>query len=72
MVNGQLLNPVHKIFDLLHIGDRSLIDLPYQQRRQLLEQLGHQKSVPWRAELSTGRELSTDFLFRLLSAHLPL
>ncbi|MEV4125468.1 non-homologous end-joining DNA ligase [Nocardia sp. NPDC049707] len=28
------------IFDLLHIGDRSLIDLPYQQRRQLLEQLG--------------------------------
>lgn len=28
------------IFDLLHIGDRSLIGLPYQQRRQLLEQLG--------------------------------
>ncbi|MET8878032.1 non-homologous end-joining DNA ligase [Nocardia sp. NPDC004604] len=28
------------IFDLLHIGARSLIDLPYQQRRQLLEQLG--------------------------------
>ncbi|MEV6137851.1 non-homologous end-joining DNA ligase [Nocardia sp. NPDC051990] len=28
------------IFDLLHIGTRSLIDLPYEQRRQLLEQLG--------------------------------
>ncbi|NKY42244.1 hypothetical protein HGB45_02460 [Nocardia cerradoensis] len=28
------------IFDLLHIGDRSLIDLPYEQRRRLLEQLG--------------------------------
>jgi len=30
----------YMIFDLLHIGDRSLIDLPYQQRRRLLEQLG--------------------------------
>ncbi|MRH93606.1 hypothetical protein GFY24_40505 [Nocardia sp. SYP-A9097] len=29
----------YMIFDLLHIGDRSLIDLPYQQRRKLLEQL---------------------------------
>lgn len=29
----------YMIFDLLHIGDRSLIDLPYQQRRELLEQL---------------------------------
>ncbi|NKY87357.1 non-homologous end-joining DNA ligase [Nocardia veterana] len=28
------------IFDLLHIGDRPLIDLPYRQRRELLEQLG--------------------------------
>ncbi|WP_290051632.1 non-homologous end-joining DNA ligase [Nocardia nova] len=28
------------IFDLLHIGDRPLIDLPYEQRRGLLEQLG--------------------------------
>ncbi|MEV2223469.1 hypothetical protein AB0E01_26800 [Nocardia vinacea] len=28
------------IFDLLHIGDRSLIDLRYLQRRQLLEQIG--------------------------------
>ncbi|MDR7170231.1 bifunctional non-homologous end joining protein LigD [Nocardia kruczakiae] len=28
------------IFDLLHIGDRSLIDLPYERRRRLLEQLG--------------------------------
>jgi len=28
------------IFDLLHIGDRPLIDLPYEQRRRLLEQLG--------------------------------
>ncbi|MCM6772375.1 non-homologous end-joining DNA ligase [Nocardia sp. CDC159] len=27
------------IFDLLHIGDRALIDLPYDQRRRLLEQL---------------------------------
>ncbi len=27
------------IFDLLHIGDRSLIDLPYARRRRLLEQL---------------------------------
>ncbi|MFQ6396753.1 non-homologous end-joining DNA ligase [Nocardia sp. KC 131] len=30
----------YMIFDLLHIGDRSLIDLPYRQRRELLEQLG--------------------------------
>jgi bifunctional non-homologous end joining protein LigD len=30
----------YMIFDLLHIGNRPLIDLPYQQRRQLLEQLG--------------------------------
>ncbi|MFI5776247.1 non-homologous end-joining DNA ligase [Nocardia sp. NPDC051570] len=30
----------YMIFDLLHIGDRSLIDLPYRQRRRLLEQLG--------------------------------
>ncbi|WP_225731504.1 MULTISPECIES: non-homologous end-joining DNA ligase [unclassified Nocardia] len=29
----------YMIFDLLHIGDRSLIDLPYRQRRELLEQL---------------------------------
>ncbi|MGF0319175.1 hypothetical protein [Nocardia fluminea] len=28
------------IFDLLHIGDRSLIELPYTQRRELLEQIG--------------------------------
>lgn len=28
------------IFDLLHIGDRPLIDLPYWQRRELLEQIG--------------------------------
>lgn len=28
------------IFDLLHIGDRPLIDLPYERRRGLLEQLG--------------------------------
>lgn len=28
------------IFDLLHIGNRSLIDLPYRQRREILEQLG--------------------------------
>lgn len=28
------------IFDLLHIGTRSLIDLPYVQRRELLEQIG--------------------------------
>ncbi|MEV0853750.1 non-homologous end-joining DNA ligase [Nocardia fluminea] len=28
------------IFDLLHIGDRSLIDLPYGQRRELLERIG--------------------------------
>ncbi|MBF6328017.1 non-homologous end-joining DNA ligase [Nocardia transvalensis] len=32
----------YMIFDLLHIGDRSLIDLPYEQRRQLLERLGLQ------------------------------
>ena len=30
----------YMIFDLLHIDERSLIDLPYQQRRELLEQLG--------------------------------
>ncbi|NNH70705.1 hypothetical protein HLB23_12655 [Nocardia uniformis] len=30
----------YMIFDLLHIGDRSLIGLPYRQRRDLLEQLG--------------------------------
>ncbi|MGW0251086.1 ATP-dependent DNA ligase [Nocardia goodfellowii] len=30
------------IFDLLHIGDRSLIGLPYEQRRALLEQIGLQ------------------------------
>nr|WP_051161242.1 non-homologous end-joining DNA ligase [Nocardia transvalensis] len=29
----------YMIFDLLHIGDRSLIDLPYERRRDLLEQL---------------------------------
>ncbi|MFE3257894.1 non-homologous end-joining DNA ligase [Nocardia sp. NPDC059091] len=29
----------YMIFDLLHVGDRSLIDLPYRQRRELLEQL---------------------------------
>ncbi|BAW06566.1 non-homologous end-joining DNA ligase [Nocardia seriolae] len=29
----------YMIFDLLHIGDRPLINLPYEQRRQLLEQL---------------------------------
>ncbi|WP_324194425.1 non-homologous end-joining DNA ligase [Nocardia terpenica] len=29
----------YMIFDLLHIGDRPLIDLPYRQRRELLEQL---------------------------------
>ncbi|MEV0296405.1 non-homologous end-joining DNA ligase [Nocardia sp. NPDC050710] len=28
------------IFDLLHIGDRPLIDLPYRQRRELLERIG--------------------------------
>ncbi|MGW6421422.1 ATP-dependent DNA ligase [Nocardia sp. NPDC055053] len=30
----------YMIFDLLHIGDRSLIDLPYNQRRHLLEHIG--------------------------------
>ncbi|MEV6281052.1 non-homologous end-joining DNA ligase [Nocardia sp. NPDC051832] len=30
------------IFDLLHIGNRSLIGLPYRQRRELLEQIGLQ------------------------------
>ncbi|MEU7768701.1 non-homologous end-joining DNA ligase [Nocardia sp. NPDC049190] len=30
----------YMIFDLLHIGARSLIGLPYHQRRQLLEQIG--------------------------------
>ncbi len=28
------------VFDLLHIGTRSLVDLPYEQRRGILEQLG--------------------------------
>ncbi|WP_433194131.1 non-homologous end-joining DNA ligase [Nocardia sp. CA-107356] len=28
------------VFDLLHIGTRPLIDLPYEQRRELLEHLG--------------------------------
>ncbi|MEV5834225.1 non-homologous end-joining DNA ligase [Nocardia sp. NPDC052112] len=35
------------IFDLLHIGDRSLIELAYEQRRQLLEQLG-MRGQHWR------------------------
>ncbi|MFI6871764.1 non-homologous end-joining DNA ligase [Nocardia sp. NPDC050406] len=30
---------VYMIFDILHVGDRSLIALPYRQRRELLEQL---------------------------------
>ncbi|MFI6220095.1 non-homologous end-joining DNA ligase [Nocardia salmonicida] len=30
----------YMIFDLLHIGDRSLIELPYTQRRELLERIG--------------------------------
>ncbi|MGF0319210.1 non-homologous end-joining DNA ligase [Nocardia fluminea] len=30
----------YMIFDLLHIGDRPLIDLPYRTRRGLLEQIG--------------------------------
>ncbi|GAB2711639.1 non-homologous end-joining DNA ligase [Nocardia thraciensis] len=30
----------YMIFDLLHIGDRPLLDLPYRQRRELLEGLG--------------------------------
>lgn len=30
----------YMIFDLLHIGNRPLVDLPYQHRRRLLEQLG--------------------------------
>ncbi|MFE3001426.1 non-homologous end-joining DNA ligase [Nocardia sp. NPDC059246] len=30
------------IFDLLHIGERPLIDLTYRQRRELLEQIGLQ------------------------------
>ncbi|MFD5179359.1 non-homologous end-joining DNA ligase [Nocardia sp. NPDC058379] len=30
----------YMIFDLLHIGDRSLIELPYSQRRELLEHTG--------------------------------
>lgn len=30
---------VYMIFDLLHIGDRPLLGLPYRQRRELLEQL---------------------------------
>ncbi|WP_327097399.1 hypothetical protein OIE68_00495 [Nocardia vinacea] len=32
--------PATYVFDLLHIGDRSLIDLRYLQLRQLLEQIG--------------------------------
>lgn len=40
----------YMIFDLLHIGDRSLIDLPYRTRRGFLEQLGlrgpHWQIVP--------------------------
>ncbi|MBF6170845.1 non-homologous end-joining DNA ligase [Nocardia blacklockiae] len=36
---AQSVPATYMIFDLLHIGDRSLIELPYQQRRALLEQL---------------------------------
>ncbi|RDI63573.1 non-homologous end-joining DNA ligase [Nocardia pseudobrasiliensis] len=35
----QSVPAAYLIFDLLHIGDRSLIDLPYAQRRELLERL---------------------------------
>ncbi|WP_433659352.1 hypothetical protein ACQPW1_43670 [Nocardia sp. CA-128927] len=43
------------IFDLLHIGGRSLIQLPYQQRRALLEQIGLQ-GPHWRiSPRLTGR-----------------
>ncbi|MFI6048420.1 non-homologous end-joining DNA ligase [Nocardia sp. NPDC051321] len=30
----------YMIFDLLHVGDRSLVELPYSQRRGLLDQIG--------------------------------
>ncbi|WP_280380625.1 non-homologous end-joining DNA ligase [Nocardia wallacei] len=36
---AQSVPATYMIFDLLHIGDRSLVDLPYRQRRELLEQL---------------------------------
>ena len=34
------------VFDLLHIGKRSLIDMPYLRRRELLEQIGF-RSERW-------------------------
>lgn len=49
------------IFDLLHIGDRPLIHLPYRQRRQLLEQLdlrGPHWQVPPRLTGSGPRVLA--------------
>ncbi|MEV6336369.1 non-homologous end-joining DNA ligase [Nocardia vinacea] len=70
------------IFDLLHIGTRSLIDLPYEQRRQLLEQLGLQ-GPHWRVPprlhgsgaevLAESRRLGLEGLVckRLDSPYLP-
>ncbi|WP_036570698.1 non-homologous end-joining DNA ligase [Nocardia sp. BMG51109] len=41
-VLAESLPAVFVIFDLLHVGDRPLIDLPYRQRRELLERVGLQ------------------------------
>ncbi|RJO73635.1 hypothetical protein D5S18_20845 [Nocardia panacis] len=70
------------IFDLLHIGDRSLIELPYLQRRELLEQLdlrGPRWQVPPRlsgpgaAVVDQSRRLGLEGILckRLDSPYLP-
>ncbi|MFD0362933.1 non-homologous end-joining DNA ligase [Nocardia sp. GCM10030253] len=55
----QSVPATYMIFDLLHIGDRSLIDLPYRQRRELLERLdlrGRRWQVPPRLA-GTGADI---------------
>ncbi|WP_406275909.1 non-homologous end-joining DNA ligase [Nocardia sp. NBC_00881] len=70
------------IFDLLHIGDRSLIHLTYQQRRELLEQLDlhgphwqtpPRLSGPGAAILGESRRLGLEGIVckRLDSPYLP-
>ncbi len=59
----------YMVFDLLHIGDRSLIELPYSQRRELLERTGltgphwqipHLLAGPAADALATSKELGLE------------
>ncbi|WP_227982778.1 non-homologous end-joining DNA ligase [Nocardia spumae] len=73
---------VFVVFDLLHIGSRSLIDLPYLRRRELLEQIGL-RGAHWRLSprlagrgadlLAQSRELGLEGLVakRLDGRYLP-